>query len=75
MLLTSDEFASYADGNIGAMSFLEELMNYPKYQVILDALKKAPTIVGWQLWTLYSDLAEKNMDTVYNLCLNTRLKY
>ena len=71
MKLTSAEFISYSRGNPGALPFLTQLdKENPKHRVILNTLNEAPDIRGSVLYVLWSDLADKSLDTVYNLCRN-----
>ena len=71
MKLTTAEFISYSAGNPGTLSFLQQLdKDNPKHGIILDTLGEAPAIRGSYLWVLYSDLADRNLNTVYNLCCN-----
>jgi hypothetical protein len=71
---TVDNLLLLANGNFGAAAFLRQLDDGEKSQVILNTLEKAPSLVGSKLWVLYSDISEKDMDTVYSLCLNAPIE-
>ena len=60
----------WAKGNPGAMTFLMEL-NQEDPEVIESILKKLlenPSIRGTQLYVLWSDLCEKDLNKVKILC-------
>lgn len=71
MRLTSTELREYSLNNPGALSFLVRLdTDNADHQTIINTLMAAPTIKGPNLYTLWSDLANKNLDTLCNLCRN-----
>jgi hypothetical protein len=64
-----------AKGNWGAMQFVVDLVQYStdnaeKAEKILHKIKSCTTIRGINLHVLYSDICEKNMGAVYQLCEN-----
>lgn len=62
----------WANGNPGALTFLLELIdnkNTAKAMVIIPKLKET-SIRGTNLYILWSDLCDKDMDKVYYLCIN-----
>lgn len=71
MKLTSPELIAYSQGNPGALSFLMHLdKDNEDHQTILNTLNKALAIRGPKLYVLWSDLADRNLNTLYNLCRN-----
>lgn len=60
----------YAQGNPGAMTFLMEL--FEKYLhcsiPIMMKLENCPSIKGTNLYVLWSDLCDKDMEKVCRLC-------
>ncbi|UHG93454.1 hypothetical protein [Spirosoma oryzicola] len=61
---------SWANGNPGAMQFLIQLYNsYVSISApIIGMLEQATTIRGTNLYVLWSDLCDKDMNKVSHLC-------
>ena len=69
MKLTSPELITYSQGNPGALSFLMQLdKDNTDHQIILSTLFEATAIRGPKLYVLWSDLANRNLNTLYHLC-------
>lgn len=65
-----DMIFKYSQGNPGAMMFLMELFNNSdssNYIPIFIKIERC-NITGTNLYVLYSDLGNKNMDTVCKIC-------
>ena len=63
----------YGQGNLGAMSFLMILMaanNIAAYNVVFPKLEEAVSIRGTNLYVLWSDLCDQDLDKVVQLCTN-----
>lgn len=61
---------SYAQGNPGAMQCLIEVTTMKGCQnqtLILDGLRRMESIRGTNLYVLYSDLADRNLDKMAEL--------
>jgi hypothetical protein len=68
-----EQILKWSDGNPGAMMFLMTLVqaeNFVYSLGIISTLEKATTIRGTNLYVLYSDLCNKDMSKVANLCEN-----
>jgi len=68
-----EELTQWSQGNPGALTFLMEFLkseNTIKGIVIMDKLQKAPSIRGANLYVLWSDLCDKDLDKVEQLCEN-----
>lgn len=68
--MANGHIIKWAEGNPGAMNFLEEVLYHEKMNFIVPKLTKFDSIRGTSLWILYSDLCEKNMDKVVSLLNN-----
>lgn len=66
------EISAWIQGNFGALNFLTALIELPDEngQRILNKLNECESIRGTNLWVLYSDLCEKDMNKVELLCQN-----
>ena len=67
------EIMKWSEGNPGALEFLMELSRSENavFSIsILPKLNKLPSIRGTNLYILWSDLGNKNMEYVQNLCHN-----
>lgn len=64
----------YSQGNPGAATFLMELFNNGEnvsYQLpIAIKLEQCPSLKGTNLYVLWSDLCNKDMEKVSHLCQN-----
>ncbi len=63
--------ACWANGNYGAVNFVHKLgyeLQVDKANDIFDKLEECTTIRGTNLWVLYSDLCEKDLNKVHELC-------
>jgi hypothetical protein len=70
-----EELIKLAEGNPGALAFLAEVFLNPKTDfvtaiVISNKIKACPTLRGTNLYVLYSDLCDKDMEKVVFLCKN-----
>ena len=64
-------FIKMAQGNPGALNFLMELTQLDDNKIaipILLKLAQIPTLVGTNLYVLYSDLSNKDMSLVAQIC-------
>ena len=68
-----NQIIKWSEGNPGALMFLMELIK-PENTVygmsIIPTLEKLETVRGTNLYVLWSDLANKDIETVQNLCHN-----
>jgi hypothetical protein len=62
-----DLIKKWSGGNPGALSFLLNAQQ-KKSKLIFSVLEKATSIRGVNIWTLYSDLCQKDISKVENLC-------
>ncbi len=65
------DLIQWADGNFGAASFLVEIarpQNVPYQHDILTKLGQLNSIRGTNLYILWSDLCERDMNKVHDLC-------
>ena len=66
-----EEIVKWADGNPGALMFLMTLIEPENFMVavpIVTQLKKLKSIRGTNLYVLYSDLCNKDLNKVEKLC-------
>lgn len=68
-----NELVNFAQGNIGAASFLNKLSQYDEMKsiLILMTIKNNEELRGAKLWVLYKDLGNTELDRVYELCAHT----
>lgn len=68
-----NELVNFAQGNIGAASFLNKLSQYDEMKsiLILMTIKNNEELRGAKLWVLYKDLGNMELDRVYELCAHT----
>lgn len=62
-----------SQGNPGALNFLMNVINSPnkdQSEVILNKLEETRSLKGTDLYVLYSDLCEKDLNKVEKLCAN-----
>lgn len=64
-----DSIFNYGQGNPGAISFLAMLDGIGHF-IIITKLDVATSIRGTNIWTLYSDICDQDMDKVIALCKN-----
>lgn len=71
-LLSKSTFLEYANGNFGASNFLGQLRFFEteKQKVIYDKLAICKSLRGTNIWVLFSDLCNKDLDKVHLLCAN-----
>jgi len=67
------EIIEYSQGNPGALNFLLTVFSNPKGNIdqkaaILIRLRACPTLRGTNLYVLYSDLCDKDIEKVVKLC-------
>ena len=75
--MTRKELVEWSDGNLGAAKFLVELMrpeNQAVSQGIIAILKLATTIRGTNLYILWSDLGNKDLTLVEEICKQTPIE-
>jgi len=63
----------WSEGNLGALTFLMEFMmpeNFKKGIAIFSKLEPLISIRGINLYVLWSDLCDKDLEKVYKLCKN-----
>ena len=68
-----NQLIEWAKGNPGALMFLMQLVkpeNFANALVIVSKLENMQTIRGTNLYVLFSDLANANLDIVAYLCEN-----
>jgi hypothetical protein len=67
-----DKIITLSKGNSGALTFLLELYKYNVFVFIeiLQRIESIPSLVGTNLYVLWSDLCEQNMEQVIKLCAN-----
>lgn len=70
-----EELIQLAEGNPGALSFLAEVFINPKTDVVTamiinNKIKTCPTLRGTNLYVLYSDLCDRDIEKVEFLCKN-----
>lgn len=62
-----------SEGNPGALNFLMNVINSPnrhQSEVIINKLEEIRALKGSDLYVLYSDLCEKDLNKVEKLCAN-----
>lgn len=65
------QIIEWSQGNGGAISFLTKMMNHkPAVSSLIICLKleEAKSIRGTNLWVLYNDLCNQDMELVCKLC-------
>ena len=62
-----DSIFNWGQGNPGAISFLAQLTDVEDF-IIITKLEIATSIRGTNIWTLYSDICDKDIDKVRVLC-------
>ena len=67
------QIIEWSKGNPGALSFLMDVYGNMRTSIaqasIINAkLERCTSLRGTNLWVLYSDLCDKDMDKVTNLC-------
>ena len=65
----------YADGNIGALNFLMKTFGNPEADIvnalqISNKLKRCTSIRGTNIYVLFSDLCDGDIDRVAQVCEN-----
>jgi hypothetical protein len=70
-----EELIKWSEGNPGALNFLAEVFMNPQTDIVTaitinNKIKACPTLRGTNLYILYSDLCDKDMDRVVFLCKN-----
>ena len=68
-----NELVNFAQGNMGAASFLNKLSQHDPIEsiLILMTIKNNDELRGAKLWVLYKDLGNMDLDRVYELCAHT----
>lgn len=71
-ILSNPTVMALAKSNLGAMQFLIELswFDCEKLKMIVHKIKNSESLRGYNLYVLYSDLCEKDMDKVHQLFKN-----
>lgn len=65
--MANGHITHWAEGNFGALNFLEEVLHHEKMDAIVYTLTICSSIRGTNLWVLYSDLCGKDMNKVVSL--------
>lgn len=70
--MANGHILNWAEGNFGALNFLEQVihMDTDKMNKIISSLTSMHSIRGTNLWVLYSDLCNKDLDKVLKLIEN-----
>lgn len=66
--MNKQEVIDWTQGNFGAMDFLLSINPIP--ELIYAKLKRCTNIRSWQLYVLWNDLCDRNLDKLIILCQN-----
>jgi len=70
-MATIEKIIEWSQGNLGALNFLMSLNDYesiPNRNMIFGKLERAESIRGTNLYVLWADLCDKDLDRVSVLC-------